>query len=140
MDQSGERLVSFAWQKETLHIASNSFTLITRGPTRDQTVSHTLPMVLALLLLRCVLSSSSLPPLPSFYPLFPRVNKLPLQRLLEGLSHITEWTAREIAPDRQINATVGFVGWIDFSDNKVNSRCLKSASVDLTRLVQTRCS
>ena len=29
VDQSGERLVSFAWQKETLHIASKSFTLIT---------------------------------------------------------------------------------------------------------------
>jgi hypothetical protein len=63
-----------------------------------------------------------------------------IQRLLEGLSHITEWTAREVAPDRQNNARVGFVGWIDFSDNQVNSRCLKSARVDLTRLVQTRCS
>src|SRR5260370_26616194 len=39
--------------------------------TRDQSVSHTLPGVLELLLLRCVLSSSSLPPLPPFYLPFP---------------------------------------------------------------------
>src|SRR5712692_738131 len=63
--------------QQTLHLPSRIHRADCSSQTQYQSVSHTLPMVLVLVLFRFVLSSS-LPPLPSFYHAVSLVNKVPI--------------------------------------------------------------